>query len=70
MVVALLTIAVINQMWYSLPLVVVVSLVYSATRHESMRPILQHALRLGWSIVVFMAVILAVLFVVSWLVSG
>jgi heme/copper-type cytochrome/quinol oxidase subunit 2 len=63
-------IAQINQMWYALPLVVAVSLVYSATRHEEMRPILEHAFRLAWSIFVFMGVILLVLWVISWLVSG
>jgi hypothetical protein len=37
----------INDMWYALPLIVAVSLVYSATRHEQLRPILHHALRVG-----------------------
>jgi len=60
----------INQMWYAIPLVGVVSLVYAATRHEEIRPIFRHALRLGWSIVVFMGAILAILFLLSWLVSA
>lgn len=55
--------------WYSLPLVVAVSLVYAATRHEQMTPILSHAVRIGLWIVGFMAVIFAVLFCVDWLVS-
>jgi hypothetical protein len=59
-----------NKLWYALPLVIVVSLVYSATRHERMAPIFVHALRIGVWIVGFMAVILAVLMVVSWLTSG
>jgi len=53
----------VNMLWYALPLIVAVSLVYAATRHEDMRPILQHALRVGMYIVGFMLVI----FVVLWL---
>jgi len=52
------------QLWYALPLLVTVSLVYAATRHEEMKPILEHALRFGIWIAVFM---LAVLGVVVWL---
>jgi hypothetical protein len=55
-----------NDLWYALPLVIAVSLVYSATRHEDVGPILAHALRVGVWIIGFMAVIFAVLFVVSW----
>lgn len=36
-----------HRVWYALPLLVSVSLVYAATRHELMRPILDHALRFG-----------------------
>ncbi|MCC7084481.1 MAG: hypothetical protein IT427_05695 [Pirellulales bacterium] len=43
-----------NQVFYSLPLIVSVSLVYAATRHEEMTPILAHALRFGAWIVSFM----------------
>ena len=42
-----------------------VSLVYSATRHEKVNPILAHALRIGVWIFGFMAVIFAVLAIVS-----
>ncbi len=63
-----LPLAQINLMWFSLPLIVSISLVYSATRHEDMRPILAHAVRLGVMIVAFMAVILVVLAALSrWL---
>ncbi len=44
-----------NQLWYALPLVVSVSLVYAATRHEDMPSILSHALRMGTWIIVFLA---------------
>jgi hypothetical protein len=62
----LLAVAGINDMWYALPLVVAVSLVYSATRHEQMGPILVHALRIGLWILGFMAVIFVVLLLLSW----
>lgn len=53
-------------LWYSLPLVIVVSLVYAATRHEETGPILGHALRIGVWIVGFMVVVFVVLLLVSW----
>jgi hypothetical protein len=56
----------IAQLWYALPLIVVVSLVYAATRHEEMAPILSHAIRIGGWIVSFMAIVFAVLFVMAW----
>jgi hypothetical protein len=56
----------INDMWYALPLIVAVSLVYSATRHEEVGPILAHAVRIGIWIVGLMAVIFAVLLLISW----
>jgi hypothetical protein len=52
-------------MWYSLPLIVVVSLVYAGTRHENMEPILAHAVRFGAWICVFMAAVLGVLVILS-----
>jgi hypothetical protein len=53
-------------MWYALPLIVAVSLVYAATRHEEAVPILKHALRIGLWIVGFMAVVFVVLLIISW----
>ena len=55
-----------NDLWYTVPLIVAVSLVYSATRHELMAPILTHAARIGLWIIGFMAVIFALLLLVSW----
>jgi len=49
------------NLWYALPLIVSVSLVCAATRHEEFGPILQHAMRFGLWIVVFMAVVMGVL---------
>jgi len=54
-----------NQLWYAVPLVVVVSLVYAATRHEQLGPILSHALRFGAMVVGFMAAVLVVLVAVA-----
>ncbi len=55
-----------NDMWYALPLIIAVSLVYAATRHEEMIPILAHAGRLALWIIGFMVAIFAVLFLLSW----
>ncbi len=54
-----------NRLWFALPLIVSVSLVYGATRHELMGPILHNALRAGVWIVGFMAIIFAVLWAIS-----
>lgn len=54
-----------NELWYAVPLIVVVSLVYAATRHEQMRPILLHALRFAMMVVGFLAAVLVVLVAVS-----
>lgn len=57
-----------NPLWYALPLIVVVSLVYAATRHEDAGFILAHAIRIGVWIVGFMLTVFAVLSLISWLV--
>jgi hypothetical protein len=57
-----------NQLWYALPLIVSISLVYGATRHELMGPILHHAWRSAVWMAGFMSVIFVVLFAVSWFV--
>jgi len=54
-----------GMFWYALPLVVTVSLVYAATRHEAMVPILHHAVRVGAYVVGFMFMIFAVLWFIS-----
>jgi hypothetical protein len=58
--------AAISQFWFSAPLIVVVSLVYSATRHELMRPILAHAVRTAVWITGFMVVVFLLLSWLSW----
>ena len=51
---------------YAVPLIVTVSLVYAATRHEESGPILLHAARIGVWILGFMVVILGILQLISW----
>ena len=55
-----------SQLWYSIPLIVAISLVYGATRHELMVPILHHAWRTAKWIIGFMLAIMAILTLVSW----
>jgi hypothetical protein len=55
-----------TQTWYILPLIISVSLVYGATRHELPRPILYHAWHTAVWMTVFMGSIFAVLWLLSW----
>ena len=57
----------IAALWYALPLIVAVSLVYGATRQELMQPILHQALRFAVWVLVFMAGFMALIFVLQWL---
>jgi hypothetical protein len=49
------------SLWYSVPLIVSVSLVCAATRHELMAPILNHAARFGMWLLVFMGLIMGLI---------
>lgn len=55
------------RLWYAVPLITSVSLVCAATRHEEMKPILIHAVRFAVWIIVFMAIVLAVIQFLTWL---
>jgi hypothetical protein len=55
-----------NDLWYALPIVIAVSLVYAATRHEQMRPILAHAVRVAVWIASFMLAVFVVVEIVCW----
>lgn len=55
-----------NQLWHLVPLIVAVSLVYGATRHELIGPILAYSVRFGIWIVGFMAIIFVILSLMSW----
>jgi hypothetical protein len=61
-----LPLAEINMMWYALPLIISISLVYAATHHEAMGAILGHATRLTLMISGFMVAIMVVLAVIGW----
>lgn len=56
------------RFWYAVPLITSVSLVYAATRHEEMGPILIHAFRFAVWIVVFMVIVLGVIQSMTWMV--
>jgi hypothetical protein len=58
-----------KQIWFLLPLLVTVSLVYGATRHELMQPILHHAYRSGVWMVSFMLTVFLILWALAWLVG-
>lgn len=55
----------INDLWFALPLIVVVSLVYAATRHELPGPIVAGATRMAAWICGFMLVGFVILFAIS-----
>jgi hypothetical protein len=55
-----------NLTWYLLPLAMVVSLVYSASRFELPDRILRRAIWLFIQIIGFMAVVFAVLWILSY----
>lgn len=60
----IILLAAIPRIWYSLPLIAVVSLCYGATRHEHLRDVAIHAFRtciwvLGFMAVIFMLVVVS-----------
>ena len=55
------------NLWYAVPLIVSVSMVCAATRHEEIGAILNHAVRFGFWIVVFMGAVMALLTVFDYL---
>jgi hypothetical protein len=58
----------IHNLYYAAPLIVVVSLVYSATRHEYMQAIINGAIRVAIWITGFMGIIFLILWGVGRLV--
>ena len=57
----------INEWWYALPLVVVVGVVYAATRYERANDILIGSVRSAVWVCGFMGAIFVVLWGVGWL---
>lgn len=58
-----LPLAMTPRIFYAVPLVVVISLVYGATRHENLNEILVHAIRSVIWVVGFMAIIFGLIWV-------
>jgi len=54
------------RIWYAIPLIVVISLVYGATRHEYLGEIFIHAFRSMLWIVTFMLIIFAVIWIAGY----
>jgi hypothetical protein len=57
-----------HRRWYAVPLIISVSLVYAATRHEEVGPILGHAVRFAIWILLFMAVVWVVIQLMTWMI--
>lgn len=55
----------VNDLWYMVPLIVVIALVYSATRHERLGSILLGTARTALWIVCFMGIVGGVLYAVT-----
>ena len=55
------------NIYYAAPLVVVISLVYGATRHEQPSEIIKHSIRSIIWVVGFMAVIMAIIWLASFM---
>ena len=54
-----------GRWWYAIPLIVSISLVYGATRHEHIVPIAVNAYKSALWIVIFMAVIFLVIWIIG-----
>ena len=58
-----------SRLWYSLPLIITVSLVYGATRDERMPQIMEHSIRFAVQTIGFLALVIAIVAIVlTWLV--
>lgn len=55
-----------GDLFYAVPLIIAVSMVYAGTRHEQISEILSHAARVGAWITGFMAVLFVLLWLISW----
>lgn len=64
---ALIGLSIFNaQIWHAVPLVVVVSLVYGATRHEHLPEIVMHSIRSIIWVTGFMAIIFAMIWLAGF----
>ena len=61
-----LPLAMTPRVFYAIPLVVVISLVYGATRHENLKEIFVHSFRSAVWVLGFMAIIFALIWVAGF----
>ena len=55
-----------SRLWFAVPLIVAISLVYAATRHELPGPIVRHAVHTVIWVVGFMVIVGLVLFLLTF----
>ncbi len=55
-----------NKLWHLVPLVVAISLVYGATRHEEMKQIIVQSYRTAAWLLTFLGIIFVIFAVLSW----
>lgn len=55
-----------NDLWYAIPLIVAIAVVYAGTRFEELPQIFRYSVRVAQWIVIFMLVLLGFLLVLSW----
>ncbi len=55
------------DIWYAVPLIVTVSLVYGATRHEERGPILQYAWHTAVWLAAFVVILGGLICLVDWM---
>ncbi len=55
------------QIWYSVPLIIVISLVWGATRHERLPEIIAQSIKSLLWVLTFMGIIFALIFVAGYL---
>jgi hypothetical protein len=55
-----------NKLWHLVPLVVAISLVYGATRHEEMKQIIVQAYRTAAWLLTFLGIIFGIFALLSW----
>ena len=51
------------RFWYAVPMIIAISLVYGATRHEYVPQILKQAIKAGIWVIGFMAIILVLILI-------
>lgn len=56
------------RIWYSVPLIVVISLVYGATRHERLKEIVENAVRTTIWVLAFMGLIFLMIWATGFLI--